>query len=210
MEQNRLIWELETAKDYNAYYVAKIGLLTGARAKTVLGIKKRDINLRERLITLNNYKTNKTYQIPFSVHYVSFFQALFKKVNPKDNEHIIQPKRKYLYKGTALRNIPREYFDTCNKLFNKDLDMQDNYTRNNKVVGYHTLRHTRASSLANSNIPLHIVKEFLNHSSLDSTLRYVKSDTEKMRKELDQLSVNSFLDKDYIAPKKKVFVDEPF
>jgi integrase len=200
-EQNMLIWELEKLKEYNAYYVAKLGLLTGARAKSILGLRRRDISLDDLTITLNNYKTNKTYTIPFSEHYVSFFEAMFEKVKPAENEHIIQPQRKALYKGTALRNIPQEYFEVCNKLFNDGLNMSDNLVRNTKVVSYHTLRHTRLSELANSDVPLHFVKLFANHSSLESTIRYIKSDTEKMREQLDKLSVRAFLDKDYIEPK---------
>jgi integrase len=200
-EQNMLIWELEKLKEYNAYYVAKLGLLTGARAKSILGLRRRDISLDDLTITLNNYKTNQTYTIPFSEHYVSFFEAMFEKVKPAENEHIIQPQRKALYKGAALRNIPQEYFEVCNKLFNDGLNMSDNLIRNTKVVSFHTLRHTRLSELANSDVPLHFVKLFANHSSLESTIRYIKSDTEKMREQLDKLSVRAFLDKDYVKPK---------
>lgn len=209
LEKKQLVYELNKLPYKNPYYVAKIGLITGARAKSVLGIRRRDINLKNCTITLNNFKTNKTYDIPFSEAYKSFFQKLFDDVKPEPHEHIIQPRRKSMYKQTALRNIPIEYFETCNRLFNKNLDMTDNYTRNNLVVGFHTLRHTVLTELANSDVPLHFIRQFANHSSLDSTLRYIKSDTEQMRGQLDKLSRFSFFDEDFDQEyDKKEPVDE--
>lgn len=194
-EQSMLIWKLEESGNYNAYVCAKIGLITGARSASILGILKRDINIDKKILTINNYKTHKTYKIPFSSNYIPFFKNVLERIE-KDNHHIIQS-TKYGYKGTALAKIPKKYFQICDELFNEGLDKKDSFTRINKVVGFHTLRHTKATSLANSNVPLHIVQKFLNHSSIETTLKYLNTDTERMREQIDKDSLISSLDSDF-------------
>ncbi len=191
-EKNNLLSELKKLKEYNAFYSAQIALITGGRAKTILGIKKRDIDLHKCLITLNNYKTNKVYEIPFAEVYIEFFEDLFKNVKCKEDEYIIQPQRRKFYKHTPMRNIPYEFFQVCDRLFNSKYDKTKEHDRIKHIVNFHTLRHTRATELANSDVPLHFVKSFLNHSSLESTMIYIKSDTEKMRAQLDKLENTGF------------------
>jgi len=208
-EQNLLLDELQTLKEYNAFYCAKIALITGCRAKTVLGIKRKDIDLENCLIKLNNYKSNKTYEIPFSENYVQFFVDLIKKVKCEKDDYIIQPQRTSFYKKTAMRNIPYEFFQTCDKLFNSKLDKTSEDDRINNVVNFHTLRHTRASELA-KHLSLPELKTYMNHSSLESTLIYVKTDTEEIRLTLNKLSDTTLTAENDLLIRQSNEVDKMF
>ncbi len=186
-EQNLLLEELQKLKEYNAYYCAKIALISGCRVKSVLGIKRKHINLENCIIKLNNYKSNKLYEIPFSKNHIQFFIDLIKKVKCGKDDYIIQPQRTAFYKKTAMRNIPYEFFQTVDKLFNSELDKTNEEDRINNIVNFHTLRHTRATELAKY-LTLPELKTFMNHSSLESTLIYVKTDNENIRLTLDKLA----------------------
>jgi integrase len=182
-----LLAELKKLKEYNAYYCAKLGFITGARAKTILAIKRKDIDLYGCTITLNNFKANEVYKIPFHESEIDFFEEIFNKHKFEPNEHIIQPQRKAYYKGAPLRNIPIEFYQTVNRLFNQNLEMDNNEHRNKKVINFHSIRHSRLSELVNSGVPSHFVQLFANHASYTSTSRYLKTDVEQMRKQLEKV-----------------------
>ena len=186
-ESEALLSALKEHKNYNAYYCAYIALTTGARATTVLNIKKRDINLDSLEIRLFNYKASSKYTVPISKKSIPFYETMFKEHNFKEDDYIIQPLRKILYKNNSMTEVPRVFYDVCNELFNDKSKMKDTYYRNNSVVNFHTLRHTFASRLVNSNLPLYFVKEFLNHADISTTMRYVKEDKNKMRSHLDNI-----------------------
>ena len=56
------------------------------------------------------------------------------------------------------------------KNFNAGLDTKD--TKNRAVI--HALRHTFASHLAINGVPIFNIKELMNHSDINMTMRYAK------------------------------------
>lgn len=195
-EQALLLSELKKEKDYNAYYCAYLATITGARARTILGIRMRDIRIdRDKdkgTIHLNNYKTNKPYKLPIVKEAFPFFDELFDTHDFEPDEYIIQPKNKTRYSGTAMRNIPETYYKVCNRLFNNECDMQNPDDRINDVVNFHTLRHTFATDLIEADTEIYYVKQFLNHSSIKTTLRYVKENQDKMGDHLSSVLSRKF------------------
>jgi site-specific recombinase XerD len=49
----------------------------------------------------------------------------------------------------------------------------------------HMLRHSAATNLLRAGVPLHLVKDILNHSSIDITMRYVKAGGSQLKEWLD-------------------------
>lgn len=50
-----------------------------------------------------------------------------------------------------------------------------------KNHGMHTLRHSLANELLRKEIPLPVISEILGHKSLETTMQYLRADTEQLR-----------------------------
>ncbi|PAF41951.1 site-specific integrase [Helicobacter sp. 11S02629-2] len=141
------------AKDL--YLFVCLSLSTGGRLKTILTIKKEDINLEEESITLFNYKVNR--------HYKGYLDAKCLRLLKK---HIKTLSQKDLIFKMSYQTCQINLSKMLNLLFNQDLK-----DPNDKVV-IHTLRHTFASWLAIKGVPLQVIQVGLDHSSISMTMRY--------------------------------------
>ena len=141
----------------------KIALGTGARANSVLAIRKKDINLENKTITLQDFKRNNTY-----IGYLD--EAAFKMVARHIeafgvNDFLVSED------GTATKyqSIYLEFTKIFNQ-FNAGLEKDD---RANRVV-IHTLRHTFASHLAIAGVSIQEIQKLMNHKDIKQTLKYAK------------------------------------
>ncbi|MDD3477157.1 MAG: site-specific integrase [Sulfurimonas sp.] len=145
----------------------KLSLSTGARMESILHLKKCDINLQNEIIRLTDFKggsevysgyiTNTTREI---------LHTTLSKIG--FNDYLIS----FNYDGIKVtgRQLQRRLKPILDELFNKGLDIKD---RKNRIV-IHSLRHTFASQLALSNVPIRQIQELLNHSDISQTVRYAK------------------------------------
>jgi len=141
----------------------KIALGTGARARSILAIAKKDINIENKSITLKDFKRNSTYigylddeTFNLVVQHIKLFSA---------NGFVVSlngPASKYQHIYLALTKIFKQ--------FNKDLAKDD---RANRVV-IHTLRHTFASHLAIAGVSIQEIQKLMNHKDIKQTLKYAK------------------------------------
>ena len=143
----------------------ELSLQTGGRLETILHIQKKHLNLQECSIQLKNLKTNDTYTGFIQEELASKLFDIAKKLNA--NDYIVSFNNGI--KATS-RQIQSRLKPILDRLFNKGLEKDD--AKNRTVI--HTLRHTFASHLAINGTPIFTIKELMNHSDIEQTMRYAK------------------------------------
>lgn len=142
----------------------KLSLITGGRLETILNVQKKDIKLEDGTITLKDYKTNKTYQGFLSDELITYLNGYLKGLTT--NSYVVGGQITKKPTRTLTRHLKKILDDN----FNVGLDTKD--TKNRAVI--HTLRHTFASHLAINGVPIFNIKELMNHSDINMTMRYAK------------------------------------
>jgi len=164
-EINQFYKEIETKADHEVLTLfLKLSLHTGGRFETILNIKKKDIDLTNKTVTLYDFKRKCTYTGFLSDDLNSYLEEHLKRLKP--NTFVVGAKdTKY-----PTRTMSRKMKTIQDKLFNEGLDTRDS---KNRVVT-HTLRHTFASHLAINSVPIFTIKELMNHANIEMTMRYAK------------------------------------
>jgi len=147
---------LEVVKD-NEYFrrFVLIGIHTGARASSILSIKKSDIDFDNMRIEIRNQKGSSSYTNPISKEFCDAMIDI-------DDGYIVGGNSKIRY-----NTFYNTFSKVLNSLFNSCLDKSSK-----KRVKMHTLRHTYASHLALKNTPLDKIKKLMDHKDINITLRY--------------------------------------
>jgi integrase len=156
-EYNKL---LEEAQKINRefYEMVLFTLRTGVRVGELMALRWEDIDFDRQNITIRRSivngiigspKSNKSRQIPLSDDIFSVIKN--KKRNLKDSN---------IWKtGTSRFSLNRKLKRACRHF-------------GFKVGGWHDLRHTFASKLANNGVALQVIQALLGHSDLKMTQRY--------------------------------------
>jgi integrase len=155
----------EVSNDEVLSLFVAISLTTGGRLETILNIKKSDININTRLISLYDFKNKSYYTGVLTDEVKNILQNSFKQL--KNEDYIIS-----YHNGLKAekKQIQRRLSPVLNKLFNKHLDLKDTVNR----VVIHSLRHTFASLMAIDGTPIYTIKKLMNHKDINQTLRYAK------------------------------------
>ena len=145
----------------------RLSLTTGARMESILHLRKCDIDLQNEIIRLTDFKGGGEV---YSGYITDTSRDILHKTVSKIgfNDYLIS----FNYDGVKItgRQLQRRLKLILDELFNKGLDTKD---RKNRIV-IHSLRHTFASQLALSNVPIRQIQELLNHSDISQTVRYAK------------------------------------
>ena len=172
--------ELFTAlkDDAQLYLFTKLLLNTGARLRTVVSIKKKDIDFENKIVTLLDYKNQSNYKGFLQDETAELLKL--KTLSLKSNDYI-------LLDDTRMNNLydllSRRLRPILNKLFNQDLDKKDSQNR----VVTHTLRHTFASHLAINGTPIFTIQNLMNHKDIKMTMRYAKLAPDSGREFVNEL-----------------------
>ncbi|QQS60487.1 site-specific integrase [Candidatus Falkowbacteria bacterium] len=137
-----------------------LGLRTGLRFGEIVGLKWENIDFTKNVLQVmqtvvrnveSSPKSNKIRTVPLTKEVTEML-----KDRSKDGKYIFQnPNGSSLQGYFCLRRL----HEIC----------REASLRN---VGWHTLRHTFASRLAENNISILAVKELLGHSDIKTTMRY--------------------------------------
>lgn len=142
-----------------------LALQTGARANTLVNIRKKDIDITNNIVSLHDFKNNSFYKGFFNQKVSDLLTIRIKHL--KSNDLILL----YNTNSNNLQTyITKKLQPILNSLFNTDLDPKD---RQNRVV-IHTLRHTFASHLAINGTPIFTIQKLMNHKDITMTMRYAK------------------------------------
>lgn len=155
-------------KEYMAKLIelfVKFALSTGARATSIINLKRNNIDLNTKTVQIYDTK-NKSW-------YTSYLSSKIFNQNDFDYLNSFNPNYYIFYNKKRLlthRIIAYHTRMIYNDLFNKNLDLKDSKNR----VCNHTLRHTFASHLAINGVSLFEIKKLMNHKDINMTLRYMK------------------------------------
>jgi site-specific recombinase XerD len=139
-------------------------LITGGRVETLLHIQKKDVDLENETVTLQDLKNKSTYKGFLSTKAIKLMKPKMKYL--KANDYIVSLDGT----KTTARQIQSRLKPILDKLFNKELESKDS---KNRVV-IHTLRHTFASHLAINGTPIFTIQKLMNHKDIKQTMRYAK------------------------------------
>lgn len=157
---------LERAKDDHVFFrFILLSLNTGVRATACLQLRFADVDFRRKTIKLYDNKSDEHYYNYLNDDIFNYLLKI-KKENKITNANTFISNlstKEYSYKTLYNRCQP-----ILDELFNQGLASDD---RKNRVV-FHTFRHSYASHLALSGAPILHIKELMNHSSLNMTMRY--------------------------------------
>ena len=145
----------------------EFALCTGGRLETILHIQKKDIDLDNKTVNLNNLKTKKRYTGFLQDKLIEILKEYLPLLNV--NDFVVTQKGLH-FKKADHKQIHRRLKPILDRLFNQGLKVDD--ITNRAVI--HSLRHTYASHLAINGIPIFTIQNLMNHSDIKQTIRYAK------------------------------------
>lgn len=150
--------------------VARLGI----RVSDVIRLRFDNIKWEKNCIHIVQYKTKEQLILPLFEDVGSAIIDYIKNGRPASDLDLI----------FITHKPPFQKFSDNNHLygmFNKYLLRSGIIVTPEKNHGMHTLRHTLANELLRKEIPLPVISEILGHKSLETTMQYLRADTEQLR-----------------------------
>lgn len=170
---------LSGAKD-QWYEMILIAIKTGLRFGEIIGLQWQDINFNINVLTVRQSivwdivgspKSNKERTIPLTKE-LSTTLARRKESN---GLLFIRKNGKSPNQETAIRTLQR----IC-----KQVGL--------RYIGWHKLRHTFASHLAEAGVPIKAIQELLGHSNIQTTMRYAHLSPSVLEDAISKLESDTF------------------
>lgn len=161
------------------YAMVCLALHTGARKGSLIGLKWRDVDLEKKVIVFQGEmsKSGNTILSPIN----SFLHEVLSKWK-RQNEISDAPKdlEKYVLSPCQDPYQPiSNSAPTCWSSLLEDAEI--------KNFRWHDLRHTFASTLANSNVPLPTLQALMGHANIKTTSLYLHATDEQKKTAVDLL-----------------------
>lgn len=151
-----------------------LSLSSGGRIKTICNIKFQDIDFKNGIVTLFDFKNGSYYKGFLSQKTMEFCKNWSLKNHFKRNDYIVSYDGKRLFEKDEtteeVKFLSNRLKPILNRLFNTGIDPSNSIDRT--VI--HTLRHTFASQLAIAGTPIFTIQKLMNHQDISQTLRYAK------------------------------------
>jgi integrase len=150
-EERQLIRAVSSVDHTIGVYVALLGE-TGLRKSEGLNLKWELVNFQQRILSVEETKSGKARYVPLSDFAIAQLQSLVRMIDVP-----------YVFVQLDARKPwrdPRGPFEKGKTLAGLDW------------VGFHDLRHFRATQWVMRGVDLRTVQEFLGHSSITTTMRY--------------------------------------
>lgn len=146
----------------------------GVRVSDVVHLRFDNIKWDKNCLHISQYKTNEPLVLPLFEDVGSAIIDYIKNGRPPTD----------IDRVFITHKPPFQAFSDNNHLygmFNKYLRMSGIMVTPEKNHGMHSLRHTLASELLRKETPLPVISEILGHKSLESTMQYLRVDTDQLR-----------------------------
>jgi integrase len=151
-------------------------LNTGLRAGEIYAIKQEHIDLASKFVYVTDTKANRNRTVPLNTD----AYAVVKK-------RILNMRKKQLTRNDFIfKYPPRKQWQQAIK----NCRFNEGVTDRRQRVVFHTLRHTFASRLVQSNTPIALVSQLLGHSNMKLTMRYSHFAPDQTRIAVDSLVVH--------------------
>lgn len=162
--EGRLRWfsdeEVESLIDHAAddaqmWNLIILAVETGLRQGELLGLTKRDIDLKHGLITLGRTKGNKRRSVPLTNYAKDAAQRLCMVNSLLDHDPIFEDR-------LTSRNISR---------WMATWKVKRGLPQNDEAC-FHTLRHTTCSRMVQAGVPIIVVQNWMGHATIQTTMKY--------------------------------------
>lgn len=172
---------MDVIQDKGFKNIVEFAILTGCRLNEILNIQLKDIDLIERIITIQNKpdfktKTGKIRQIPISDKLYTLLRGVIKQ--GEGNIFNFNPDL-YLFN----KNGHRYEKDFISKKFKKYL----RFAGLPEKFHFHCLRHTFISNLIKKGVNINYVKELAGHSDIQTTMGYIHINTSDLREAVNKI-----------------------
>jgi integrase len=157
----------------------ELALHTGMRKSEVLRLKWEHVNLRQEYLEILDQKNGDYSTIPLDKRALEILRSIPRRL---DSPYVFTGK----IKGQPYWDLKRQFEEAVKK-------------SKLEGVAFHTLRHTAASHMVMSGVPLATVKEILRHKDYAMTLRYAHLSSEHTRAAMNALGAALT-----VKPKKKL------
>lgn len=165
---------------------------TGGRIDELLNMTLHDIlrNGKDVQIRLHG-KGDKTRYIPFPEEAVPHLEAYLQEFHPvgKNDDFLFYTIHKGVHTQMAPRTVNSFLAKYANELHNDDPSFPDG-------LHCHVFRHSIGMAMFKAGIPLSYIKDFLGHSSIESTSIYAHVDDESMAEALRSVDQEALPSKD--------------
>jgi len=165
--------------DETLHEMVLLAINTGLRFGELIALEWDDINFINKMMTvqrsismgrLGSTKSNKIRYIPLSNNALEILQARAKKNGYIFSENKNEPLKQH----RCIIQLHR----ACDRA-------------NMRRIGWHALRHTFASCLAQNGVSIFELKELMGHSDIKTTMRYSHLTTSSTRGAIETLNQNS-------------------
>ena len=146
----------------------------GIRVSDTIRLRFDNIKWEKNCIHISQYKTNEPLILPLFEDVGNAIIDYIKNGRPTSDLDLVFITHKPPFKKFSDNNH-------LYGMFNKYLLKSGIVVTPEKNHGMHSLRHTLANELLRKEIPLPVISEILGHKSLESTMQYLRADTEQLR-----------------------------
>lgn len=169
---------------------------SGARVQELIDLKVGDINFNNFPTVTLCGKGNKTRIVPIMSETAKMLEGYFKENQLNDNSNSVLFSNRV---GTKLTRAGINYI--LDKYVQKARIKSPDLFKENPTP--HTIRHSKASHLVQSNINIYYVRDFLGHVSVKTTEIYATCNPEFTRKAIEKASIELTKDDSYYDITKK-------
>ena len=173
IKQNDLNKILEMTSSEEIKNIFVFAFYTGCRLGEILQIRGRNIDLVKKIVIIGgenfSTKNKKIREVPL---HPEILKRIDKKANINSNQLLFSKSNGYFFN--------RDYISRQFKLARRSAGLGEE-------IHFHSLRHSFASNLAVSGVPIITIKELLGHSSIISTQIYSHSDLDSKRSAIEKL-----------------------
>jgi len=174
-EIRRIVSAVDRSTSYGKrdFIIVLLAAELGIRSGDILRLKMSDIHWEHDTIEFVQYKTKIFNQLPLLENIKYALIDYLKNGRPEsDTEHIFIGIKNggRLLTNTCIHQVVSKYFQKAN------IDISE------RKHGPHAMRHSLASNMLHNNTPMHVIKEVLGHSSINTTQIYLNIDVDTLRK----------------------------
>ena len=162
-----------TPKGKRDLLVVLLAAELGIRSGDICRLKLSDIHWERNTIEFIQFKTNVFNQLPLLMNIKFALIDYIKNARPSCQSELlfIGVKNNYqMISASQMHSIVSKYFSLAG------------IDTSNRKHGPHALRHSLASNLLINNTPMHVIKDVLGHTNLNSTRIYLNIDFTTLRK----------------------------
>lgn len=193
-----------TSTGYRDLILLSFMYSSGARAQEVCDIKVENILFgRESTVVIIHGKGRKTRRVTISKQSSDLLQKYMKsiKIFDKPDEYVFKSRLKKQMTIASVEWTYNKYVQQAKELY-PTMFLEDKYPP-------HSMRHSTASHMLDAGVPLTVIKNFLGHSSLQTTQIYAEMSVGRANQYLKQWNEKWFPSLESVIEREKSKSDMP-